>query len=105
MLDFWQKTGTYGSKIRDEAGAIANLENSMVARAVRGLSDPARAASAISGTSGLVGVGTGGFGLYGKAVDADDSRIKDGTVAGIDGSRLVLDSGSLVGIVRHVFGR
>ncbi|MFF8676796.1 putative T7SS-secreted protein [Streptomyces sp. NPDC015237] len=105
VLDFWQKTGTYGSKIRDEAGAIANLENSMVARAVRGLSDPARAASAISGTSGLVGVGTGGFGLYGKAVDADDSRIKDGTVAGIDGSRLVLDSGSLVGIVRHVFGR
>ncbi|MGW2173448.1 putative T7SS-secreted protein [Streptomyces sp. NPDC001705] len=105
VLDFWQKTGTYGSKIRDEAGAITNLENSMVARAVRGLSDPARAASAISGTSGLVGVGTGGFGLYGKAVDADDSRIKDGTVAGIDGSRLVLDSGSLVGIVRHVFGR
>ncbi|MFF0510736.1 putative T7SS-secreted protein [Streptomyces sp. NPDC004250] len=105
VLDFWQKAGTYGSKIRDEAGAITNLENSMVARAVRGLSDPARAASAISGTSGLVGIGTGGFGLYGKAMDADDSRIKDGTVAGIDGSRLVLDSGSLVDIARHVFGR
>ncbi|WP_411093032.1 hypothetical protein [Streptomyces sp. 049-1] len=105
VLDFWQKAGTYGSKIRDEAGAIANLENSMVARAVSGLSDPARAASAISGTSGLVGIGTGGFGLYGKAMDADDSRIKDGTVAGIDGSRLVLDSGSLVDIARHVFGR
>ncbi|MEU6446653.1 putative T7SS-secreted protein [Streptomyces sp. NPDC046979] len=105
VLDFWQKAGTYGSKIRDEAGVIANLENSMVARAVRGLSDPARAASAISGTSGLVGIGTGGFGLYGKVMDADDSRIKDGTVAGIDGSRLALDSGSLVDIARHVFGR
>ncbi|MEU4141959.1 putative T7SS-secreted protein [Streptomyces parvulus] len=103
VLDFWQKAGTYGAKIKSEAGAITSLENSMVARAVRGLSNPGRAADAISGTSGLIGVGTGGFGLYNKAVDADDSGIKDGTVASIDGSRLVLDSGGLVDIARYIF--
>ncbi|MFI9373199.1 putative T7SS-secreted protein [Streptomyces parvulus] len=103
VLDFWQKAGTYGAKIKSEAGAITSLENSMVARAVRGLSNPGRAASAISGTSGLVGVGTGGFGLYNKAVDADDSGIKDGAVASIDGSRLVLDGGGLADIARYIF--
>ncbi|WND35431.1 hypothetical protein RI578_14505 [Streptomyces sp. BB1-1-1] len=105
VLDFWQKAGTYGSKVIDEAGAISNLENSMIARAVRGFSDPGRAAKAIAGTSGLTGVGTGGFGLYNKAVDAEDDGIKDGTVAGIDGSRLILDSGGLVDIARYVFCR
>ncbi|WP_121748971.1 putative T7SS-secreted protein [Streptomyces sp. E2N166] len=105
VLDFWQKAGTYGSKAIDEAGAIANLENSMIARAVRGFSDPGRAAKAIAGTSVLTGVGTGGFGLYNKAVDAEDDGIKDGTVAGIDGSRLILDSGGLVDIARYVFCR
>lgn len=105
VLDFWQRAGTYGSKVIDEAGAITNLENSMVARAVRGFSDPGRAAATVSGTSGIVGVGTGGFGLYSKAVDAEADGIKDGTVASIDGSRLVLDGGGLVEIARHVFCR
>ncbi|MET7813346.1 hypothetical protein ABZT26_21165 [Streptomyces sp. NPDC005395] len=105
VLDFWQRAGTYGSKVLDEAGAITNLENSMVARAVRGFSDPGRAANVISGTSGLVGIGTGGFGLYNKVVDAEDDGIKDGTVAGIDGSRLVLDGGGIVDIARCVFCR
>ncbi|MFJ6070322.1 hypothetical protein ACIQFU_05655 [Streptomyces sp. NPDC093065] len=102
VLDFWQRAGTYGSRIVDEAGAITTLENSMVARAVRGFSDPGRAASVVSGTSAIVGVGTGGFGLYNKVVDAEDDGIKDGTVAGIDGSRLVLDGGGLVDIARYV---
>ncbi|KPC89524.1 hypothetical protein ADL35_01970 [Streptomyces sp. NRRL WC-3753] len=105
VLDFWQRAGTYGSKVIDEAGAITNLENSMVARAVRGFSDPGRAAATVSGTSGIVGVGTGGFGLYSKAVDAEADGIKDGTVASIDGSRLVLDGGGLVEIARYVFCR
>ncbi|MFE0800976.1 putative T7SS-secreted protein [Streptomyces sp. NPDC058812] len=105
VLDFWQKAGAYGSKVRDEAGAITNLENSMVARAVRGFSDPGRAAKAIAGTSGLTGVATGGFELYNKAVDAEDDDIKDGAVAGIDGSRLIVDSGGLVDIARYVFCR
>ncbi|MGW5783600.1 hypothetical protein ACWEWK_06370 [Streptomyces sp. NPDC003757] len=104
-LDFWQRAGTYGSKILGEGGAITSLENSMVARAVRGFSDPGRAANAIASTSGMVGVGTGGFGLYNKAVDAEDDGIKDGTVAGIDGSRLVLDGGGLVDVARYVFCR
>ncbi|MGW7278960.1 putative T7SS-secreted protein [Streptomyces sp. NPDC054844] len=105
VFDFWQKAGTYGSKVIDEAGAITNLENSMIARAVRGFSDPSRAAKAIAGTSGLTGVGTGGFGLYNKAVDAEEDGIKAGTVASVDGSRLILDSGGLVDIARYVFCR
>ncbi|CAM5393302.1 Putative T7SS secretion signal domain-containing protein OS=Streptomyces tendae OX=1932 GN=GUR47_15620 PE=4 SV=1 [Streptomyces tendae] len=75
----------------------------MVARAVRGFSDPGRAANAVAGTSGMLGVGTGGFGLYNKAVDSEDDGIKDGAVAGIDGSRLALDGGGLVDIARYVF--
>ncbi|MGQ5593090.1 hypothetical protein ACUJ8N_15885 [Streptomyces sp. ESR1.13] len=105
VLDFWQRAGTYGSKVLDETGAIANLENSMVARAVRGFSDPGGAANVVAGTSGMVGVGTGGFGLYNKVVDAEDDGIKDGAVAGIDGSRLILDGGGLVEIARYVFCR
>ncbi|MFJ3041524.1 putative T7SS-secreted protein [Streptomyces tendae] len=103
VLDFWQRAGSYGSKVLDEAAAISNLDNSMVARAVRGLSDPDGAANVIAGASGMVGVGTGGFGLYNKAVDAEDDGIKDGAVAGIDGSRLVLDGGGLVDVARYVF--
>jgi hypothetical protein len=48
-------------------------------------------------------VGTSSFGLYNKIVDADDDGVKDGTVAGIDGARLVLDSGGVYGLARHVF--
>ncbi|GHB69193.1 hypothetical protein GCM10010377_70020 [Streptomyces viridiviolaceus] len=102
-LDFWQKAATYGSKSLEEAGRIIGLENQLIARAVRGFSDPEKAAKAVSAASGLTGVATGGYGLYNKAVDADDDGIKDGTVAGIDGSRLVLDNGGIVGLVRHVF--
>ncbi|MDN3252083.1 putative T7SS-secreted protein [Streptomyces sp. MA25(2023)] len=102
-LGFWQKAGTYGSRSLDEAERIVGLENRLVARAVRGCSDPERAARVVTATSGLAGVATGGLGLYTKAVDADDDGIKDGAVAGIDGSRLVLDSGGIIGLVRHVF--
>ncbi|MDG9691503.1 hypothetical protein QC281_15460 [Streptomyces sp. DH17] len=102
-LGFWQKAGTYGSRSLDEAERIVGLENRLVARAVRGCADPERAARVVTATSGLAGVATGGLGLYTKAVDADDDGIKDGAVAGIDGSRLVLDSGGIIGLVRHVF--
>ncbi|MGW3187570.1 hypothetical protein ACWDBT_06875 [Streptomyces ardesiacus] len=100
---FWQRVSVYGSQSLDEAGRIAGLENGLVARAVRGFSDPEKAADTVSLISGVAGVGTGGFGLYNSAVDADDDGIKDGSVAGIDGSRLILDNGGIIGLVRHVF--
>ncbi|WP_333753381.1 putative T7SS-secreted protein [Streptomyces sp. IBSBF 2394] len=102
-LSFWQKASSYGSKSLDEAGRIAGLENALVGRAVRGFSNPEKAAKTVTALSGVAGVGTGSFGLYNTAVDADDDGIKSGTVAGIDGSRLVLDNGGLIGLVRHVF--
>jgi hypothetical protein len=51
----------------------------------------------------VTGVATSGFGLYGKAVDAKEDNVRSGTVAGIDGSRLILDSGGVIDLVRHVF--
>ncbi|MDL2077139.1 hypothetical protein QNN03_11880 [Streptomyces sp. GXMU-J15] len=87
----------------DEAKAVASLNNALVVRAVRGLRDPEKAAHALQGGSGLVGVGTGGFGLHNKLVDAKDDGVKDGTVAGIDGSRLLLDTGGIYALARHVF--
>lgn len=103
VLSLGEKVALYGTKTMDEAKAVAQLDNPLVLRAVRGLADPERAAKAVQGASGLVGVGTGGFGLYNKVVDADDDGIKDGAVAGIDGSRLVLDTGGLYSLARHVF--
>ncbi len=102
-LDAWQKLATYGSKTLDEAGQIAGLENQLLARAVRGFSDPEKAAKIVYSLSGLTGIATGGFGLYNKAMDADDDGIKDGAVAGIDGSRLIIDNGGLISLVRYVF--
>ncbi|MFC7816304.1 putative T7SS-secreted protein [Streptomyces sp. NPDC057367] len=102
-IGFWQKAATYGSESFEEARHIAGLGNPLVARAVSGFSDPAKAANAVVATSAVTGVVTGGFGLYGKALDAEEDGIKSGTVAGIDGSRLILDSGGIIGLVRHVF--
>ncbi|OSC59835.1 hypothetical protein B5181_29960 [Streptomyces sp. 4F] len=102
-LGFWQKATMYGSKSLEEARNIAGLENLLVARAVRGFSNPSRAADIVVASSGVTGVTTGGFGLYGKAVDAEEDGIKSGTVAGIDGSRLILDSGGVLGLARYVF--
>ncbi|MGW2287259.1 hypothetical protein [Streptomyces phaeochromogenes] len=99
----WQMANTLGTKTMDEARAVASLDNPLIARAVRGLSNPETAAKAVGATSGLVGVGTGGYGLYNKVVDADDDGIKDGAVAGIDGTRLILDNGGILGLARHVF--
>ncbi|MFI9826479.1 hypothetical protein ACIHIX_02230 [Streptomyces sp. NPDC051913] len=102
-LGFWQKAATYGSKTFDEAGTISRLDNPLIARAVRSCSNPEMAARAVEATSGLTGVGTGGFGLYDKAVDADASGIKDGMVASVDGSRLVLDNAGIFRLATHVF--
>ncbi|MEU9784205.1 hypothetical protein AB0H92_25080 [Streptomyces phaeochromogenes] len=99
----WQMANTLGTKTMDEARAVASLDNPLIARAVRGLSNPETAAKAVGATSGLVGVGTGGYGLYNKVMDADDDGIKDGAVAGIDGTRLILDNGGILGLARHVF--
>ncbi|MFB6555648.1 putative T7SS-secreted protein, partial [Streptomyces sp. NPDC056405] len=54
-LGFWQKAATYGSQSLDEAGHIIGLENSLVARAVRGFTDPVKAAKVVAATSGLTG--------------------------------------------------
>ncbi|WP_208870755.1 hypothetical protein [Streptomyces aquilus] len=102
-VGFWQKAAAYGSKTLDEAKTINSLDNPMIARAVRSCTNPEKAARAVAATSGLTGVGTGGFGLYDKAVDADASKVKDGTVAGIDGSRLILDNAGIFRLVSHVF--
>ncbi|RZB17235.1 hypothetical protein StrepF001_20950 [Streptomyces sp. F001] len=98
-----QKFTTFGTKTLESMQGIARLDNPMIARAVRGLSNPESAAKAVAATSGLVGVGTGGFGLYNKVADADDSKYKDGTVAVIDGTRLAIDNGGILNLVRHVF--
>ncbi|MFE2354936.1 hypothetical protein [Streptomyces parvulus] len=102
-LDFWQKAATYGSKTFEEAQHIVGLSNPLIARAVRGFSDPVKVAGHVAAASGATGVVTAGFGLYNSAVDAEDDGIKSGTVAGIDGSRLILDNGGIIGLVRHVF--
>ncbi|MEU9601287.1 hypothetical protein AB0E06_31300 [Streptomyces sp. NPDC048109] len=103
VLDFWQKVTIYGSKSFDEAQLIVGLDNHLVARAVRGFNDPAKAANVVAAASGVAGAATGGFALYNAAVDAEDDGIKDGAVAGIDGARLVLDNGGILGLVHHVF--
>lgn len=102
-LDFWQKAAVYGTKTADEVEAISRVSNPLIARAVRGFSDPEKAANVVSAGSGTTGMVTGGFGLYNKWVNADDDGIKDGAVAGIDGSRLILDNGGIVGVFRYVF--
>ncbi|MFA0840986.1 hypothetical protein [Streptomyces rochei] len=102
-LNAWQKASVYGSHSLEEAGRITRLENPLVAHVVRGCRDPEKAAKVVTAASGLTGVATGGYGLYNKAVDADDDGIKDGAVAGIDGSRVILDNGGIFGLVRHVF--
>jgi uncharacterized protein YukE len=101
-LSLAQKAALFGTKTMDSMQGIARLDNPLVMRAVRGLSNPDAAAKAVAVTSGLAGAGTGGFGLYNKLVDADDDGIKDGTVAGIDGSRLILDNGGILDLVQFV---
>lgn len=103
VLSLGQKMATFGTKTMDSMGGIAQLDNPLIARAVRGFSNPEAAAKAVAVTSSAVGVGTGGFGLYNSAVDADDDGVKDGAVAGIDGARLILDNGGILDLVRHVF--
>ncbi|MFD7771157.1 hypothetical protein [Streptomyces sp. NPDC059787] len=100
---FGQKVALLGTNALDEAKAVAVLDNVLIVRAVRSVSNPAAAAKVVEGTAGLAGVATSGFGLYNKVVDADDDGVKDGTVAGIDGTRLILDSGGISGLVRYIF--
>ncbi|MFF1766369.1 hypothetical protein [Streptomyces sp. NPDC058249] len=102
-LSMGQKAGVFGSKIMEGAQGISRLENPLTGWLVRGASDAERAEKTVAATSGLVGVGTGGFGLVNSLVDADDDGIKDGSVAGIDGTRLILDNGGILNVVGHVF--
>ncbi|RSN35431.1 hypothetical protein DMH12_38340, partial [Streptomyces sp. WAC 04229] len=102
-LSFWQKAATCGSGSLEEAGRISRLENGLVARAVRGFGNPEKAARVAAAVSGLTGTATGGYGLYEKAFDVESDGIKDGAVAAIDGSRLIIDNGGIIGLVRHVF--
>ncbi|MCX5558102.1 hypothetical protein [Streptomyces sp. NBC_00038] len=104
-LSIGQKMAMYGTKTMDEARAITRLDNPLVGWMVRGVSASSHAAAIknVTVTSGLTGAVTGGFGLYDSLVDADDDGIKDGTVAGIDGTRLVLDNGGFFKLLGHVF--
>ena len=101
-VGFWRGVSLYGTKTMDEAKAVADLDNWVIARAVAGTSNPAKAAKAVAGTSGAVGMVTSGLGLYSKWVDASDDGVRDGTVTGIDGTRLLIDSGGLIDLVGHL---
>lgn len=102
-LTLVQKAALLGTKSMDNMQSIARLDNPLVARAVRSLSNPEAAVKAVAATSGLVGVGTAGFGIYNKIADAEDGGVKDGTVAGVDGARLILDNAGIFDVVRHIF--
>ncbi|MFD4477456.1 hypothetical protein ACFWPU_15275 [Streptomyces sp. NPDC058471] len=102
-LTLAQKLATVGSHTMTEARAVTSLDNPLVNRLVRSASDPAKTAEAVSVASGAAGLGTSGFGLINSAVDADDDGAKDGAVAGVDGTRLGLDAGGIVGLARHAF--
>ncbi|GGX98702.1 hypothetical protein [Streptomyces fructofermentans] len=103
VLSVGRKMAMYGSATMSEARTVSSLDNSLVAWSVRGARNPDRAADSVAVASGLTGAGTGGFGLYNSATDADDDGIKDGTVAGIDGTRLILDNGGIANLARHAF--
>ncbi|MER7488480.1 hypothetical protein ABTY20_21760 [Streptomyces sp. NPDC126497] len=102
-LSFTQKAALFGANSMESMQSIAQLENPLVVRAVRSLSNPDAAAKAVAATSGLAGVGTGGFGIYNKIVDAEDDGIKDGAVAGVDGARLILDNAGIFDVARYAF--
>ncbi|MFE0132013.1 putative T7SS-secreted protein [Streptomyces sp. NPDC059037] len=102
-MSLGQQMATFGTKTMDEARTIAALDNRLIARLVRGVSDPAKAAKAVATGSGSLGVGTANFGLIDSALDGDDTKVKDGAVAGIDGARLGLDSGGVLSLARHAF--
>ncbi|MGW0902759.1 putative T7SS-secreted protein [Streptomyces sp. NPDC002853] len=91
-----------GASTMEHARNISGLNNFLLGLTIRG----ARAepiARTVEVTSASVGVGTAVFGLAMKVVDADDDGIKDGAVAGIDGTRLGVDGGSVIDLARHVF--
>ncbi|WP_028804699.1 hypothetical protein [Streptomyces sp. 142MFCol3.1] len=97
-----QRLARVGSSTMEQAKSISGLDNALLGVTLRG----ARAAQitrAIEVTSASTGVATAGFGLVMTAVDTDDDGIKDGSVAGVDGSRLGLDAGGIVSVARHVF--
>ncbi|MEV0319179.1 putative T7SS-secreted protein [Streptomyces sp. NPDC050658] len=98
-----QKMATVGIKTMEEARGVAALDNRLIARVVQGASNPAKAAKVVATGSGSLGVGTASFGLIDSAMDGDDTKVKDGSVAGIDGARLGLDSGGVLSLARHVF--
>ncbi|MEV0175227.1 putative T7SS-secreted protein [Streptomyces sp. NPDC050803] len=104
-LTLGQKLGALGTETVEGMQGISRVNNPLVGLTVRGVSAARREAAGktVAATSSLVGVGTGGFGLYNSLADADDDGIKDGSVAGIDGTRLVLDNGGVFNLVSHVF--
>ncbi|MEU6826286.1 hypothetical protein ABZ921_37210 [Streptomyces atriruber] len=104
VLPLGRRIAQVGSRTVDEAKALTGLGNALLTTTVRG----ARAEPVIKAvqiTSASLGVGTAGFGLAMKMVDADDDGVKGGVVAGIDGTRLGVDGGGIVDVARHVFGR
>ncbi|MCX4974004.1 hypothetical protein [Streptomyces sp. NBC_00620] len=102
VLTIGQRVSRFGTATLDEAGAIADLDNSLLHLTVHGARAP-QVIRTVEITSASVGVVTAGFGLVMTAVDTDDDGVKDGSVAGVDGARLGLDVGGLVDIAQHVF--
>ncbi|WP_329547324.1 hypothetical protein OG548_27155 [Streptomyces sp. NBC_01356] len=102
VLTIGQRVSRFGTATMDEAGAIADLDNSLLRLTVHGARAP-QIIRTVEIASASVGVVTAGFGLVMTAVDTDDDGVKDGSVAGVDGARLGLDVGGLVDIAQHVF--
>ncbi|MGW7084034.1 putative T7SS-secreted protein [Streptomyces sp. NPDC054871] len=96
------RLATAGASTMAHARTISTLDNSLLGLTIRG-ARAEQVTRTVEVTSAAVGVGTAVFGVAMKLVDADDDGIKDGAVAGVDGTRLGVDSGSLVDIARHVF--
>lgn len=98
-----QRLTTVGTKTMDEARAISQLGNPLLAITVRGAPDVEKAGEIVEMTSSSLGVATAGYGLAAGAAEAlDNDTAKDGTT-GVDGVRLGLDCGGLIDLARHAF--
>lgn len=103
VLTLGQRMALLGEKTMDQARAISELGNPVLDLVVRGARDAARAGEAVELGSGILGVGTGGYGLLSSAIEkVENDGVADGAT-GVDGARLSLDSGGFISLARYAF--